>query len=131
MALGEYKRNSDLAAMAGRAKGEVVTIHNAISATATSAAIATKGFNSILIENVITIAAKLWTVKITGCLTVDGVFADVYDGVIQMSAQTSTAKINLWKGLPPYIKIVATEDEDTGKCTVRYQLLNVANLTIN
>jgi hypothetical protein len=120
-----YRRRSDLAALSGRAKGAVTVAHNAILATATGTEINTQGFNSIMIEEIITIAAKLWTVKLTGSLISGGTFSDVYDNGTLCSMQTNSSKIMLFKGIPQFLKIVATEDEDTGKCTVRYQLMNI------
>ena len=125
MAASDFKSKSHLGAISGRVKGAVTVAHNAISATALSSEIDTKGFNAIIIETVVTVAAKLWTVKVQGCLSSGGTFADCYDGSTLMSSQTNSTKIVIWKGLPPFIKINANEDEDTGKCTVRYQLINV------
>jgi len=125
MAASDFKSKSHLGAISGRVKGVVTVAHNAISAGASSAEIATKGFNAIIIETVITVAAKLWTVKVQGCLSTGGTFADCYDGATLMSSQTNSSKIVIWKGLPPFIKLNANEDEDTGKCTVRYMLINV------
>jgi len=114
-----------LAALSGRAKGAVTVAHNLIEVGATSSEINTEGYNAIMIQEVITVAVKLWTVKLTGSLISGGTFSDVYDNNVLCSMQTNSSKIALFKGIPQFLKIVATEDEDTGKCTVRYQLINI------
>lgn len=120
-----YKRKSDLSAISGRTKGAVTVAHNLIEVTTTGAEINTQGFNAIIIQEIITVNAKLWTVKLTGSLISGGTFSDVYDNGTLCSMQTNSSKIMLFKGIPQFLKIVATEDEDTGKCTVRYQLMNI------
>ena len=106
-------------------KSEAVKIHNAISASATSAEINTKGYNAIIIQTVITVAAKNWTTKILGSLVSGGTFSDFYDNGTLCSFQTNSGKVMLFKGLPQFIKIDMTEDEDTGKATVYYQLIKL------
>lgn len=103
------------------AKGSVTTAHDGITETATSSEIDCGGYNALLVETVVTVAVKNWTVKVTGSLSTGGTFADCYDGSTLMSYQTNSSRINLWKGIPRYVKIVATEGEDTGTCTVRVQ----------
>lgn len=102
-----------------------VKVFDAISITSTSSEIDTTGFNAIIIQQIISIAAKNWTIKITGAMVSGGTFSDVYDGSTLMSMQTNSNKMVIFKGLPPFIKLVDTEDEDTGKSTVYYQLINV------
>ena len=106
-------------------KNSAVKIHNAIESTATSAEINTKGYNAIIIQSIITVASKNWTTKIQGSLVSGGTFSDFYDNGTLCSFQTNSGKVMLFKGLPQFIKIVATEDEDTGKCTVYYQLIKL------
>jgi len=102
-------------------KGSVTTAHDGITETATSTEIDCGGYNALLVETVVTVAAKNWTVKVTGSLSTGGTFGDCYEGATLMSYQTNSSKIAIWKGIPRYVKIVATEDEDTGTCTVRVQ----------
>lgn len=97
---------------------------DAVAITTTTDEIDTRGFNAIIVQNIITVAAKLWTVKLVGSMITGGTFSDVYDGATLRSMQTSGNKMVIWKGLPPFIKLVDTEDEDTGKSTVYYQLVN-------
>lgn len=106
-------------------KGSVTTAHSAITETATSSEIDCSGYNALLVETIVTVAAKNWTVKVTGCLSTGGTFGDCYDGSTLMSYQTNASKIAIWKGIPNFVKIAATEDEDTGTCTVRVQPINI------
>jgi len=109
----------------GAAKAGVTTAHNLIEVTTTGAEIDCTNYNAILVETNITVAAKNWTIKVQGCLTTGGTFVDLYDATTLMSYQTNSSKLVLWKGIPNFIKIVATEDEDGGKCTVRVQPLTI------
>lgn len=111
-------------------KGQVNTAHGAITATGTSAEINCKGFNALLVEVAISVAAKLWTFKVQGSLESGGTFVDCYEqantgSMALMSYQTNASKIFLFKGIPDYIKIVATEDEDGATVTVKVQPLNI------
>jgi len=106
-------------------KGSVTTAHNAITDTATSSEIDCSGYNALLVETIVTVAAKNWTVKVTGCLSTGGTFGDCYDGATLMSYQTNASRIAIWKGIPNFVKIVATEDEPDGTCTVRVLPMNV------
>lgn len=111
-------------------KGSVTTAHSAITETATSAEIDCRGYNAILIEADISVAAKLWTFKVQGCMVSGGTFIDCYElantgTMTLMSYQTNASKIFVFKGIPDYVKIVATEDEDTATVTVKVQPLNL------
>jgi len=111
-------------------KGSVTTAHNAITATATSTEVDCRGYNAILIEATISVAAKNWIFKVQGCVVSGGTFIDCYEqantGVMTlMSYQTNVSKIFIFKGIPDYVKIVATEDEDGATVTVKVQPLNV------
>jgi len=106
-------------------KGKVTTAHSLIEATTTSAEISCVGYNAILVHTIVTVAAKNWTTKLQGCMTSGGTFADWYDGATQMSFQTDSGKAVVWKGVPDFVKVVATEDADGGKATVTVQPLNV------
>jgi len=111
-------------------KGGVTTVHSAIADTATSDEVDCRGYNAVLIEVAISAEAKLWTFKVQGCMVSGGTFVDWYEmantGTMNlMSYQTNTSKGWVFKGIPDYIKIVATEDEDTATCTVKVQPLNL------
>lgn len=93
---------------------------SAVTATTTSNEINASGYNTVLIEASISVAVKNWTFKIQGCFVSAGTFIDILD----MSYQTNVSKIFMFKGIPDYIKIVATEDEDGATVSVKAQLLN-------
>lgn len=106
-------------------KGPVTQAHNAIAITTTSAEIDCRGYNAAFIQTDITVQVKNWTVKIQGSCISGGTFSDCYEGATLMSYQTNSSRIKLWKGIPDFIKIVSTEDEDGGKCSVWVQPTNV------
>jgi len=106
-------------------KGAVATPLNLIEVTTTSAAIDCRGYNSILVYQKVTVATKLWTTKIQGALESGDTYADWYEGATLMSSQTNSTKASVWRGIPDYIKLVGTEDEDGGKLTVKIQLMNL------
>jgi hypothetical protein len=121
---------SDSIDEAKRSKGSVTTAHSAITATTTSTEIDCRGFNAVLVEVAISVQVKLWTTKIQGCLSSGGTFIDWYEmantgTMTLMSYQTNASKGFVFKGIPDYIKIVATEDEDTATYTCRVQPLNL------
>jgi hypothetical protein len=109
-------------------KGSAVTAINAKTATTTSDPIHCKGYNAILVYHT-TSVAKNWTIKVQGCDTRNGTYLDVYEqantGVmVAMSYQTNASRIFLFKGIPDWIKIVATKGEDGATVTVKVQPLN-------
>jgi hypothetical protein len=110
-------------------KGAVTTAHNAIVGTTTSAAIDCRGYNSTLIQATISVSHN-WTFSVQGCLTSSGTFTDWYEqantGVMTlMSYQTNASKGFVFKGVPDYVKIVATEDVDGATVSVFVQPLNM------
>ncbi len=110
-------------------KGPVTTAHNAITMTTTSNEIDCRGYNAVLIEASIS-AAFNWTFKIQGCMVSGGTFVDCYEQantgtMTLMSYQCNASRIFLFRGVPDYIKIVATEDQDGATVTVKVQPLNV------
>lgn len=107
-----------------QSKGKVTTAHDAIAVTTTSAEISCVGYNSLLVYTSITEATRNWTVKVQGCMSSGNTFVDWFDGSTQMSYQTNSGKAVVWKGVPDFCKIVATEDADDAKCTVKVQPLN-------
>jgi hypothetical protein len=104
-------------------KGNVETAHSEITATATSSVIDTRNYNSVFLFILITVAVKNWTIKLQGCDTRNGTYIDLYSNDANthnaMSIQTNANKIVQFKNIPNWIKVVATEDEDTAKCTVK------------
>ena len=110
-------------------KGRVTIAHNNIEATTTSEAINCTGFNAVLVY-FYTSAANNWTIKVQGSYAKDGTYADCYElantgSMASMSHKTNADSVFLFKGIPDWIKIVATEDADGAKVTVRVQPLNV------
>jgi hypothetical protein len=106
-------------------RGDAVAALSAVAVTTTSAAIDVRGFNSAQLLITIADAVKLWTVKLTGCATSGGTYVDLYEGATQMSKQTSASIGITWKGLPNYVKVVATEDENGATCSVSLTPMNV------
>jgi hypothetical protein len=111
-------------------KGDVTTTHSAITATTTSAEVDCRGYNAILISAAISAAVQNWTFKVQGCMASGGTFVDCYElantgTMTLMSYQTNVSKIFVFKGIPDYIKIVATEDVDGATVTVQVQPLNL------
>lgn len=101
-------------------KGSVTTAHNAITATTTSTEVDCTGYNGLIVHATMT-DSKEWEVKVVGSPTTGGTFVDCYDAATQMTLTSSTGKCVLWKGIPEFVKIVATENSDGGACTVVVQ----------
>ncbi len=101
-------------------KGSVTTAHNAITATTTSTEVDCTGYNGLIVHATMT-DSKEWKVKVVGSPTTGGTFVDCYDAATQMTLTSSTGKCVLWKGIPEFVKIVATENSDGGACTVVVQ----------
>jgi len=101
-------------------KGSVTTAHNAITATTTSTEVDCTGYNGLIVHATMT-DWKKWEVKVVGSPTTGGTFVDCYDAATQMTLTSSTGKCVLWKGIPEFVKIVATENSDGGACTVVVQ----------
>jgi len=107
-------------------KGNVITAHSAISATATSAQIDCKGKNAVLVSILIT-GTGTWKFDIQGRLDGSGTYMDIYDNAdSQLTTGNLTAsRMKLFVAIPDMIKIVATEVVDGATCTVRVQPINV------
>ncbi len=111
-------------------KGSPISAISAAEATTTSAAIDARGKNAVLLKITIADATQNWTIKLTGSFTKTGTYVDIYElantgSMAAMSYQTNASKMILFKGIPDYIKVVATEDVNGAKCSVDVQLLNV------
>jgi hypothetical protein len=111
-------------------KGGVTVAHNAITATATSAEIPCAGFNAIMLE-ITQSAAEAWTYTVQGCMVTGGTFVDIYEmantGALALMTvvENTLSRILVFKGIPDYIKIVATEVAGTATVTVKVQPLNL------
>ena len=111
-------------------KSQGVNVLNAVDVTTTSGAIDASGKNAVLLKITISDAVQNWTVKLQGCFTQNGTYVDIYEqantgSMVAMSYQTNASKMILFKGIPDWIKVVATEDVNGAKCSVDVQLLNV------
>jgi hypothetical protein len=98
-------------------------------ATKTSDPIDARGWNAALLAITLSGAAN-WTVKLTGCFTRNGTYLDLWElantgAMAQMSYQTNASKMILFKGIPNWIKVVATEDAGAETVSVDVQLLNI------
>lgn len=108
-------------------RGNPQTVHNAITATATPVEPTDcRGKNAILVKVTITGGANNWTFKVTGSFTKNGAYVDCYEqantGVMTlMSYQCNASRMFLFKGIPPWTKIVATEDVNGSTVTVEVQ----------
>lgn len=110
-------------------KSSPIALMNQVEATTTSEPVDARGKNAVLVKITLTGAVN-WTIKLQGCFTRNGTYVDLWElantGLMtQMSHQTNISKIILFKGIPDYIKVVATEDVDGQKCSIEIQLLNV------
>jgi hypothetical protein len=106
-------------------KGNVITVHSAITATATSDPVDCRGYNALLVF-FDTSAANNWTIKVQGAPTRSGTYADCYEQantgtMTLMSYQLNADRVFLFKGIPDWVKIVATEDVDGSTVTVKVQ----------
>ena len=102
-----------------------VVAHNAITGTATSTAIDCRGYNAVYVEIAITVAAVNWTVSLLGSSSAGGTYSALYVDATAVSKQTATTYAGMWRGVPDWVKVLATEDVDTGKCTVTITPCNV------
>jgi hypothetical protein len=110
-------------------KGSSIAAISAVTGTTTSAPIDARGKNAVLLKLTFSGAAN-WTIKLTGCFTRNGTYVDIWElantGVMaQMSYQTNASKMILFKGIPDWIKVTATEDAGAETVSVEAQLLNV------
>jgi hypothetical protein len=110
-------------------KGSKITAITATDATKTSDPIDARGYNAVLLKITLSGAAN-WTVKLQGAFSRNDTYADIYEqantgSFVAMSHQTNASKMILFKGIPDYIRVVATEDVNGQTCSVDVQLLNV------
>jgi len=102
-------------------KGGITVAHSAITATATSAEIDCRGFNTISVECAVsTITSGNWLIEILGCALTGGTFGNCYtpkdDGTF---AQQKTPVLNAngnttyyFRGIPNFVQIKATRTTD-------------------
>ena len=110
-------------------KGNVTTAHNAIVATATSAEIDCRGFNSISVECAVSaIILGNWQIEVHGCAITGGTFGRQFD---ENAREAKVTGLNtnenvtfVFKGIPNYVKIVATRTTD-GTLTCKVTPINL------
>jgi hypothetical protein len=105
-------------------KGPITTAHNAITATATSAEIDCRGYNSLLVHFVSDASDKTWTISVLGAMGSGLTFVPLLDKATGLAASEITTDISGYftiSNIPDYVKIVATKVDDgaTVSCTVQ------------
>jgi hypothetical protein len=107
-----------------------VVAHDEIVETTTSGIIDMHGMNSALVQINVTVAEKLWTVSVLGSIKADGTYAPWYEQtntgtMTLMSYQTETSKGFVFRGVPNFIKLLATEDESGATVSVLCQPIDL------
>ncbi len=119
--------------VAKMSKGGVIVAHDAIVATATSAAIDCRGFNTISVECAVSaITSGNWVIEILGCAIAGGTFGNCYtpkdDGTfVQQKTPVLNANGNTtyyFCGIPNYVKTKATRTTD-GTLTCKVTPMNL------
>lgn len=108
-------------------KGAVTTAHSAITATATSAEIDCRGFNSLLVHWVSSATDKTWVISVTGATDSGLTFVPLLDKTTGLAASEITTDISgffVISNIPDYVKIVATETDDGATVTCKVQPFN-------
>ena len=112
--------------VAKMSKGAVTTAHNAITATATSAEIDCRGFNSLIIHWVSSAIDKTWTIQIAGATGSGLTFAPWITSIgVDNTYTTDITGFFVVQGIPDYIKIIATEVDDGATVTCKVQPFNM------
>lgn len=118
-------KDSDSIDVGRMSKGGLTPALASITATTTSGELNCSGYNSVFVEVIVT-GTGTWTVALQGSLTSGGTFVDLYDGATAMSKQgIAASQIFLFKGIPDFLKVVATETADGATVSVRLLPLNV------
>ncbi len=108
-------------------KGAVTVAHSAITATATSAEIDCRGYNSLLVHWVSSATDKTWVISVTGAMGSGLTFVPLLDKVTGLAASEITTDISgffVISNIPDYVKIVATETDDGATVTCKVQPFN-------
>lgn len=113
----------------GIAKGDVTTAIDAKAATTTSNEIDCRGFNSIIVESIVSGTGN-WALDVMGCAVTGGTFGDCYSqqdaGTFTKMTVTQNAdgtRNCIFKGIPNYVKIEATRT--AGTITVKVTPINL------
>ncbi len=113
--------------VAKMSKGAVTTVHSDITATATSAEVDCRGFNSLIVHWVSSATDKTWTISVTGATASGLTFVPLLDKTTGLAASEITTDISgffVISNIPDYIKIVATEVDDGATVTCKVQPFN-------
>lgn len=120
---GPLDKNLDSIDVGKMSKGGASTAHNAIAATATSAEIDCRGYNSVIVH--ISAITGTWDIGVQNATVSGGLFVDAYDSATQMKAAGVTApRSAVFRGVLDYVKIVAT-NVAAGAVTVKVVPLNL------
>jgi hypothetical protein len=101
--------------VAKMSKGAITTVHNAITATATSTEVDCRGFNSLLVHWVSSRTDKTWVLSILGATGSDLTFVPQIDKTTGLAVSAITTDISgffVINNIPDFIKVVATETDD-------------------
>lgn len=113
--------------VAKMSKGAITTVHNAITATATSAEVDCRGFNSLLVHWVSSATDKTWVISVTGAMGSGLTFVPLLDKTTGLAASEITTDISgffVISNIPDYLKIVCTEVDDGATVTCKVQPFN-------
>jgi hypothetical protein len=113
--------------VAKMSKGAITTVHSAITATATSAEVDCRGFNSLLVHWVSSATDKTWIISITGATGSGLTFVPQIDKTTGLAISAITTDISgffVINDIPDYIKVVATETDDGATVTCKVQPFN-------
>jgi hypothetical protein len=109
-----------------KSKGNVTTVHSAITATATSDKIDCSGKNALLVEVDISGGANNWTISLTGALHKNDTYYALYQQNAAgtwtaLSYQMNSSRTFVVFGMSEWVKVVATEDVNGSTVTIRVQ----------
>lgn len=113
----------------GIEKSSPISVLNKAATTTTSGPLDAHGKNAVLVKIVLSGTAN-WTISVQGAFNRNDTYIDLYElantgAMAKMTYQTNSSKMILFKGIPNWIKIVATEDVDGETCSIDVQFINV------
>jgi hypothetical protein len=92
-------------------------IHNAIEATAMSEVVDCTGYNALALYITFS-ATQNWTFAIYGNMATSGAFLPVLINGTALSKQTNASGMIIFKDVPNYVQVLATEDVNGAAVTV-------------
>lgn len=112
--------------VAKKSKGSVTTVHNGISASATSAEVDCRGFNSLLIHWVSDLTDKTWKLQILGAMGTGLTFVPwITSAGANNEYTTDVSGFFVVQGIPDYIEVLATKVDDGATVTCKVQPFNM------